>query len=368
MAGLTRRDHAFSIGHCALLGIALAGALTALSGCKEPPAPSSGAARSAEAGWQITFGPKDDEDASILQARDGTLYLAWFTPVPGGAHNLFIKTSRDAAQWTAPVRAIVSAEKDWYPTLLQDHAGLFHMTWMRDSRGVRNVWYSRSHDGLAWQPARALTDERTADWAPVLSEDRAGRLWIVWVSQRTGNRELFVMFSDDRGGSWSTPQQITHDPGEDDLPFLAQRADGTYALVWSRYDGREGQNWVTNHTADILSASSPDGLTWSAPRYITHDPPAQPHLDSLPSLFRDAQGTDYVIWTTTRMVPGGRTGHNVYLPLDAAAPGVVPVIASEGFLPRVILADHGWNLLVWTARSRQPGRKNRDVFARWLSP
>ena len=107
---------------------------------------------------------------------------------------------------------------------------------------------------------RRLTDDPAADWSPSFSPD--GR-HIAFVSERDGNREIYVMDSDG-----SNPRRLTDDPAADFSPSFSP--DGRHIAFVSERDGNseiyvmgsDGSNPIrlTHHPAyDFSPSFSPDG-------------------------------------------------------------------------------------------------------------
>ncbi|HET7506413.1 MAG TPA: hypothetical protein VFK02_35580, partial [Kofleriaceae bacterium] len=77
--------------------------------------------------------PGNHEDPAVLRARDGSLYVAWYSQSSGP--DLLIRQTRDGAQWSAPAHITTGAASDLGPSLYQDARGIFHAVWFRWSGG-----------------------------------------------------------------------------------------------------------------------------------------------------------------------------------------------------------------------------------------
>ena len=116
--------------------------LCACGGGVAEPAFDPGEARFLSAG-----SPTKDEDPSVLRARDGTLFVAWFSD-RGGNPDIYLTSARDGGAWTAPVRVTTNGGGDFYPSLFQDEAGTIHLVWFRwTAPFVGNIWHNSSSDG-----------------------------------------------------------------------------------------------------------------------------------------------------------------------------------------------------------------------------
>ena len=108
-----------------------------------------------------TGSPTKDEDPSVLRARDGTMFVAWFSD-RGGNADIYVTSTANGNDWTAPVRVTTHAGGDFNPHLVQDDQGTFHLVWFRWEALFRgNIRYNSSRDGRTWDPATevAVTTE-----------------------------------------------------------------------------------------------------------------------------------------------------------------------------------------------------------------
>src|SRR5262245_25681240 len=60
--------------------------------------------------------PTKDEDPSVLVARDGTIFVAWFSD-RGGNPDIYLTSTNDGTNWKPPIRVTTSAAGDYYPNL-----------------------------------------------------------------------------------------------------------------------------------------------------------------------------------------------------------------------------------------------------------
>jgi hypothetical protein len=88
----------------------------------------------------------------------------------------------------------------------------------------------------SYSPAlMALGNPSGVDDDPSLIRALDGSYYLVFISDRTGNHDLWITSSGD-GIAWTPPVQITGSPDEDLYPNLLQTEDGAYHLVWHRFE------------------------------------------------------------------------------------------------------------------------------------
>jgi len=185
----------------------------------------------------------DDSSPSIMQARNGTIFVFWSSDLAQVAkYDLYYKTSSNGGDsWLGPTRI------SWHPSL---------------------------------------------DEAPAAIQTHDKKIWLVWSSQRTGNKELFYKTYFDDEQYWSTIVQLTNNASEDTSPSITQNIDGTICVVWHRNITKSnGSNY------DIMCKTSSDhGLTWSNETRVTTDP----GWDMCPAITHLENGTLLVAFTSYR--------------------------------------------------------------------
>lgn len=255
--------------------------------------------------------PAEDEDPSVLVTADGLVVVTFFSR-RGGNADLYVTTTRDGVTWTAARRLTSDPDDDFYPQLIQDHAGRFHLTWFR--RAPAPTYYAHvrhaSFDALPAAPidGAQVTDAPgyLEDWVPTIAEAPSGRLVIVFASKlrEPDLHHLFAITSDDGGATWSAPvglADVNAVAAHDHLPFVA-RTDDVLTLTWVRHE-TDPTPWL-DATSDVMLATSSDGLAWSSPRAVTADDGAGV-VDVFPGLYRRHGGAWALAWVSTALAPGG---------------------------------------------------------------
>ncbi len=133
----------------------------------------------------------------------------------------------------------------------------------RKAQGSRTVWVTRSDDdGATWaKPAEITKDVKKPEWTwfatgpGVGIQTKAGRLVVPCDSKNEGGKTgwSFVIFSDDRGKSWTTGGTVGDLWNECQV---AELADGSLMLNMRNHDRSKKERGV--------AVSKDGGLTWSA--------------------------------------------------------------------------------------------------------
>ncbi|HEX6628664.1 MAG TPA: sialidase family protein [Gemmatimonadaceae bacterium] len=277
--------------------------------CKETESPPARPFAPGEPTLLSVGSPTKDEDPSVLLARDGTILVAWFSD-RGGNPDVYISSTRNGRDWTAPVRVTTNAGGDFYPNLYQDDAGRFHLTWFRwTAPFVGHIMYNTSADGLTWDAGNEIQATKAPnvdDWVPTITVKPDGTVLIYFVSKlrNTSNQQNDLYLAMKRSGMADFDAVVgasgINVPAEHDhLPFVA-RTGSTYTLVWTRYDLSEETPWL-NAKSDLYYATSPDGTSWTSPTKITSDVGNVVNL--FPALYATLDQSWRLLWLSTRSGP-----------------------------------------------------------------
>jgi len=316
-----------------------------------------------------TGSPTKDEDPSVVRAADGRLLVAWFSD-RGGNPDIYLTSTADGAEWTAPVRVTTDPGGDFNPHLIQDELGVFHLTWFRwTAPYVGHIWYNRSADGRTWDPGaevQVTTTNAVDDWVPTIARAADGTLLIYFVSEvrdpANPTSEIYVSARRPGVANWDPATALTDINSateHDHLPFAA-RIGNQIRLVWVRYDTTEPLPW-NNPESDLFTATSADGLVWSAPTRVTDEPGTVFNL--FPMLYPDADGVWSYLWLS------GRSGAPRVFERDVAEGAPYPQGVRQrdelpaGYSHRVVATPApGVYLAVWV----QGPEGEQDIYYRFF--
>jgi hypothetical protein len=284
--------------------------LGSLAGCggSEPtqPTPSGPTFEPTDPRLLSTGSPTKDEDPSVLRARDGTMFVAWFSD-RGGNADIYVASTTNGNDWTAPVRVTTHAGGDFNPHLIQDDTGTFHVVWFRWEALFRgNIRYNSSRDGRTWDPATEVavtTEAGVDDWVPTIARTADGALRVYFVStlRDASNRtsEIYVASRPPGAAAFSPAVKaagVNSASEHDHLPFAA-RTGSDVSLVWVRHDTSEPLPWL-NHKSDLMYSTSTDGLAWRPPTRVTDD--ADDVVNLFPTMFAGLDDRWSTLWLSTR--------------------------------------------------------------------
>jgi len=251
-----------------------------------------------------TGSPGKDEDPSVLRARDGMLYVAWFSERSGNS-DIYLTRTRDGVTWEGARRITTHADRDHYPSLMQSADGALHLVWFRWTAGFAGtIWHARSADGTTWGAEEPVTsDANVDDWVPTMAQTLNGTLRVYFVSDARNAMspasDLYVASQAAGSSTWTAPTPVVgvnSNAEHDHLPAAA-RVNNEIALLWVRHDTSVPQPWL-NPKSQVWYATSADGFTFSSAFPVTND--AGNVVNLFPTFYTATNGTSRALWITTR--------------------------------------------------------------------
>jgi len=154
---------------------------------------------------QLTTNVHNDESPSIAQMQDGRIWVVWqYANEIATETNfeIFYKTYNES--WSSATPLVENPDFDWDPSIMQSRDGMIWMFWSRELyRGgpdpyQDDLFYKTSDDnGATWtEDIPLIPDEDWNEGAPSavhasLSSDK--KLWLTWHSDKNDNFDLYYM-------------------------------------------------------------------------------------------------------------------------------------------------------------------------------
>lgn len=300
----------------------------------------------------------------------------------------------DGTTWTPRAtlntNAATDSGDDSAPSIQVNSKGDWICTWMSsDSLGGtigtdRDILWSKStNGGITWSaPAALNTDAMTdtrQDWQPNIACDPTGQWMVVWMAAYTNNLagepglDWDIFFStSETGTTWTQPQTLNAraaiDQGNDQYPVVTSTGIGQWAVAWQT-NNDVINNGVRLHYDVVLSQSSDNGQTWSAP-VRTYPDEMDAREDSSPRIAGDSVGDMMLVWQSRDVnTPGGK-GETVFAYYEAAkhtwlAPNVLNINSMPGtkeeYSPCVGTDGAGTWLCAWSSTDRANGLAGPDL-------
>ncbi len=176
--------------------------------------------------------------------------------------------------------SIIQASNGTYFIAYESGTAVWHFT-------INLTW---SYDGINWEADTIIisTGGSYGNRHPTLIQRQDGDLQVVYLSDRSGDFELYTSISSD-GMSWTEYGPLTVS-GPAVNPFIIQEDNGNFAMSYQVYGS------FLNLNDGCWFATSNDGINWATtgPRVSTR---------ALPRLMRASGGGDYLM-----TYQGGNTG------------------------------------------------------------
>lgn len=230
-----------------------------------------------------------DEYPSIMQTRDGTIWVFWSSDSILGQYDIFYKTSsNNGASWSSEKRLTADqTSDDYHPSAMQSQYLTIWVVWTRNGAGNGEIFYKKSsNNGSTWTGDVQLTSNAFDDSLPSIFQDLHGTIWIVWHRALSATQyNVFYVTSSDNGLSWSSEKQLAYEAPFNLDPSIMGTGNGTIWIVYSSF---------VNANYELFYKNSTDyGTSWSNAIQLTTSTTAD---DLAPSVIQDMSGTIWVFW------------------------------------------------------------------------
>jgi len=327
-----------------------------------------------------------DEDPALLRTADGQFLVAWWSNRSSASDKgLYVSRSTDGLVWSEPMQITHANPGAYTPSLTQDSAGAIHLAWWSAERvsvlGTYNrVSVESSPDGVTWDWTQSdIITTGPFDFVPSIVHDRGGsRLLVFFASParaadgsrdtRTSLLRLYVC--ENAGSGWGPPQRlngVNDDATHNTFPFVVQREDGRFLMVWTRYSGSASSDVLTvlsEPSTETMMSTSSNGIDWDAPVLVSAES-GDGAVDALPSLYADFTGASWTaLWLTA--AEGSSAGSAVEAAVADSAVGAAAARPEiTGYSPRVVPLDGGGRFLgVWVAGASGRQKIRFDTFTK----
>ncbi|MEK7794406.1 MAG: Ig-like domain-containing protein, partial [Candidatus Hydrogenedentota bacterium] len=268
---------------------------------------------------------------------------------------LVSRSTNNGVAWTAPAplntNAAPDSEFDANPQVTTDGLGRWVAVWHSTNTlggpftTDLDVLVSRStNNGATWTAPAALNTNAASDngddYFPQVTTDGSGKWVAVWISTNTlggtigTDEDILVSRSTNFGATWTAPAPLNTnaatDSGSDVYPQVTTDAAGNWVAAWTSDDTLGGSIGADGDA--LISRSTNNGLTWTAPAALNTNAAFDSGLDLQPQLTTDGAGNWVAVWHSDDTL-GGTIGadYDILFAVsnDVGPPRVVSVLRAN---------------------------------------
>ena len=203
---------------------------------------------------QLTENSVDDLSPSILQVANGTIFVFWQSMMTGNEDLVYTMSADNGASWSDPVQLTTDSDFDSSPSATQARDGTIWVAWTSERSGNWEIYY-KTHDGLMWSAGTQLTSSSGwIDSSPSIVEALDGTLLIFWTSCEAlvTLDDVYYAWSVDGGDTWSDPILFTTNEHVDQSPSVTQTRHLKIWVVWvSNRTGNQDLYYKTSRTEQM---------------------------------------------------------------------------------------------------------------------
>jgi len=214
---------------------------------------------------QVTDDPRKDVSPAIVQASDGKIWLVWSRQTAPSNEDLFYKTY-DGTSWSVDAQLTTNNNLDQLPSVIQAKDGNIWVFWSQYMPDTHTqICYTKSFDGSTWSSETQLTTDPKDNLDPSAFVEQDGTIRVFWQSKDQtlhSTFDLFYSISLDNGTTWSSPIQFTTDRSHDLQPSATEAPDKTLWVVWTsnRLDSNGNSNVDLYYKVSLLGDINKDGI------------------------------------------------------------------------------------------------------------
>jgi PKD domain-containing protein/K319-like protein len=217
----------------------------------------------------------------------GNLYLAWEDDFASGSDISFSRSLDHGLTFSGTTSLSHGVGNSTGVQLNVDATGNLNAVWSNDSPGNFDIFFTRStNGGLNFSAPANISKSLGFSSNALLATDSAGNISVIWTDNTppASATDIFYTRSSDGGASFSSPINISNNPGFSSDPWLAVDSLGNVSVVWD--DTTPGNEEI------LFSRSADSGATFSAVQNLSQNSGAS----SVPTIAADKNGSLNVAW------------------------------------------------------------------------
>lgn len=243
-------------------------------------------------GWtptkRLSWNTGDSEWPIIILGQTNDKFHLFWADESFGNFEIFQKTSTDKGNTWSQLRRLTWTSGDSrYPHAVSNSSGKIYITWMDETPGNKEIYFKKStDDSVSWSGAKRITWTSDSSSYPYTLIDNNNHVYLFWQDRISpGNEEIFFKKSTDAGSTWGLTQRLTWTSRDSRGVYAAVDSSNTIHIVWFDLIDYEFQIFYKNGAMGGLSWSSPKRLTWTSESCMD------------PNIVIDSGNNIYIVWT-----------------------------------------------------------------------
>ena len=197
----------------------------------------------------------NSNSAQISVDLTGNVNVAWENDSPGN-FDVFFTRSTDGGQTFSPLSNLSHSPGSASSAQIgADTGGNVNVIWVDNTppSSSTDIYFTRSANGGSFSTPINVSSNSGFSTDPWLAVDPAGNANIVWQDTTPGNREIFFSRSVDSGATFSTPQNLSSDPGSSTVTEIVADKNGSLNVVWQDTTPGATQIFFSRYTNAVVN-------------------------------------------------------------------------------------------------------------------
>ena len=168
-----------------------------------------------------------------IASSGANIYLAYLDTQFGAAHAVFARSTDAGGTWEPAVRLDPGCTTVTQPSEIAASSVGLHVTWVGSCGGTQYVLSNSSTDGGAnWLPQEARVDTGAMSPSTPKIAAEGSSVYVAWVDQRNGNRDVYFNRSTDSGTSFGPTDQPLENGLEDSASLQLCATANSVHTAW----------------------------------------------------------------------------------------------------------------------------------------
>lgn len=150
---------------------------------------------------QLTQDVAHDRAPSITQTKEGVIWVVWHSYRIGGSEIFYKTSSNSGLTWSPDTRLTKDPDFDLCPSIMQARDGYIWVVWESDRVSYSGVpqddVFYKIYSGSTWSSDTPLTSNISDDIMPVIMQSKNLTIWVFWTSNRNDNYDIYYKTCND---------------------------------------------------------------------------------------------------------------------------------------------------------------------------